>query len=118
MVVNVARTSDEDLFTVVDTVNEYVLSKQLPPGYKLKVWSNKSTDVRDRIDLLTRNGLQGLLLVFIVLAIFLELRLAFWVAMGIPISIMAAGFILLMTGQTLNMPQHVCILDGARNRGR
>ena len=38
-----------------------------------------------------------------VLAIFLDLRLAFWVAMGIPASILAAGFILLITGQTLNM---------------
>jgi multidrug efflux pump subunit AcrB len=99
----VARTSDEDLFTVVDTVQEYVREKQLPPGYRLRVWSDVSVDVRDRIELLTRNGLQGLLLVFLVLAIFLELRLAFWVALGIPISILAAGFILLMTGQTLNM---------------
>jgi len=41
--------------------------------------------------------------VFIVLAVFLELRLAFWVAMGIPISILGAGFILLITGQTMNM---------------
>ena len=103
MVVNVARTADEDLFTVVDSVQSYVAGKKMPPGYRLKVWSDVSIDVRDRIDLLTRNGLQGLLLVFIVLAIFLELRLAFWVAMGIPICVLAAGFILLMTGQTLNM---------------
>lgn len=103
MVINIARTSDEDLFTVVDTVKDYVGSTKLPPGYQLKIWSDVSTDVRDRIELLTRNGLQGLLLVFLVLAIFLELRLAFWVAMGIPICILAAGFILLMTGQTLNM---------------
>ena len=44
-----------------------------------------------------------MILVFLVLAIFLELRLAFWVALGIPISILGAGFVLLMTGQTLNM---------------
>ena len=103
LVINIARTSDEDLFTVVDTVKEYIESTSLPPGYRLKIWSDVSVDVGDRISLLTRNGLQGLLLVFLVLAIFLELRLAFWVAMGIPISILAAGFILLMTGQTLNM---------------
>jgi len=103
LVINVARTADEDLFTVVDTVKEYVSQKKLPPGYRMKVWSDVSVDVRDRIELLTRNGMQGLLLVFLVLAIFLELRLAFWVAMGIPICILAAGFILLITGQTLNM---------------
>ena len=46
---------------------------------------------------------KGLLLVFVVLAVFLDLRLAFWVAMGIPISILGAGFVLLAFDQTLNM---------------
>ncbi len=50
-----------------------------------------------------RNGLQGLVLVFMVLAIFLDLRLAFWVALGIPVSVFGAGAVLLATGQTLNM---------------
>lgn len=105
LVINIARTSDEDLFTVVDTVTKYVEEKNasMPAGYELKMWNDVSVDVHDRIELLSRNGLQGLILVFIVLAVFLELRLAFWVAMGIPISILAAGFILLLTGQTLNM---------------
>ncbi len=103
IVIQVARTSDEDLFTVVDTVKKYAATRQLPPGYQLKLWQDISTDVRDRIELLTRNGLQGLLLVFLVLAIFLDLRLAFWVALGIPVAILGAGVVLLLTGQTLNM---------------
>lgn len=103
IVISVARTADEDLFTVVDTVKEYASTKVLPPGYRLKLWQDISSDVRDRIELLSRNGLQGLLLVFLVLAIFLDLRLAFWVALGIPVSILGAGFVLLMFGQTLNM---------------
>ena len=45
----------------------------------------------------------GLILVFFVLAIFLELKLAFWVALGIPISLLGAGSLLLFGGQTLNM---------------
>ena len=103
LVIRIAKTKEEDLFTIVESVQAYVAEKQLPPGYTLDTWGNISIDVRDRIDLLTRNGLQGLILVFIVLAVFLELRLAFWVAMGIPISILGAGFILLITGQTMNM---------------
>ena len=103
LVIEVSKTDDEDLFTVVDTVKEYVATKQLPPGYSIQLWGDVSIDVTDRIDLLSRNGTQGLILVFVVLAIFLELRLAFWVAMGIPICVLGAGFILLMTGQTLNM---------------
>ena len=103
LVVRVAKTNEEDLFTIVESVQAYVAKKNLPAGYSMDTWGNVSVDVHDRIELLTRNGLQGLILVFIVLAIFLELRLAFWVAMGIPISILGAGFILLATGQTMNM---------------
>lgn len=103
LVINIERTSNEDLFTVVNAVKAYMAQKQMPPGYQLKSWNDTSVDVQDRLDLLTRNGLQGLALVFIVLAVFLELRLAFWVALGIPISILGAGYVLLGTGQTLNM---------------
>ena len=103
--ISVTKTNNEDLFTIVDAVQEYVRTKQkqLPPGYEIKTWGDISLDVVDRIDLLTRNGIQGLLLVFLVLAVFLDLRLAFWVAIGIPVSVLGAGFILLAFGQTLNM---------------
>lgn len=103
LVIEVSKTDEEDLFTVVEAVKSYVANRKVPQGYRLETWGDVSSDVVDRIDLLARNGLQGLILVFIVLAIFLDLRLAFWVAMGIPISILGAGFVLLAFGQTLNM---------------
>ncbi|MGD1974730.1 MAG: efflux RND transporter permease subunit, partial [Desulfobacterales bacterium] len=67
------------------------------------IWGDISTMVESRIDLMLRNGLQGILLVFIALALFLNLRLAFWVALGIPISFMAAFIILNGFDQTINM---------------
>ena len=103
LVIQVSKTNREDLFTVVETVKQYVAQKKVPSGYTISTWGDISRDVYARIDLLMRNGLQGLVLVFIVLAIFLDLRLAFWVAMGIPISILGAGFLLLAFGQSLNM---------------
>ncbi len=103
MVLQVSKTNKEDLFTVVETVKDYIQSKQMPTGYEITYWGDMSEDVYDRIDLLMRNGAQGLLLVFVVLAVFLDLRLAFWVAMGIPISILGAGVMLLAFGQTMNM---------------
>ena len=103
LVIRIAKTAEEDLFTVIEAVNNYVENRAMPVGYSLTRWGDISVDVRDRMELLVRNGSQGLLFVFIVLAIFLDLRLAFWVAMGIPISILGAGFVLLFTGQTLNM---------------
>jgi multidrug efflux pump subunit AcrB len=67
------------------------------------VWGDTSVEVRDRLDLLIRNGLQGLILVFVILSLFLDLKLAFWVALGIPISLLGACAVLLQFDQTLNM---------------
>jgi multidrug efflux pump subunit AcrB len=105
MVINVERTKTEDLLAMVDAVKQFVGENEalLPPGYRYELWGDTSVDVRDRLDLLLRNGLSGLALVFLVLALFLEMRLAFWVALGIPISILGAGAILGWGGQTLNM---------------
>ncbi|TWU20009.1 efflux RND transporter permease subunit [Allorhodopirellula heiligendammensis] len=103
MVINVQRTKSEDLLALVDDVRGYAATAELPPGYRMVLWGDTSVDVRDRISLLMRNGAQGLTLVFLVLAFFLEVRLAFWVALGIPISIMGAGAALVYGGQTLNM---------------
>ena len=103
MVVNVDRTKTEDLLAVVDAVREYSTTAKVPDGYELMVWGDTSIEVRDRLNLLLRNGAQGLALVFLVLTLFLEMRLAFWVALGIPISILGAGIALAAGDQTLNM---------------
>ncbi|MCA9264278.1 MAG: efflux RND transporter permease subunit, partial [Planctomycetales bacterium] len=77
MVIAVERTRNEDLLRVVDEVKGFVKTADLPAGYSLKTWADTSVDVRDRMNLLIKNGLQGLVLVFLMLAIFLDLRLSF-----------------------------------------
>ena len=110
LVISVDRTANEDVLAICDRVQRYALDKQagrgyeaLPAGYQLVTWFDQSVMVRDRMLLLRKNGVQGLLLVFLVLAVFLELRLAFWVALGIPISVLGAGAVLHQMGHTLNM---------------
>lgn len=107
LVISIERTSDEDLLEIADEVHAYVAeaiaANDLPAGYSMQVWGDTSVDVRDRMRMLRDNGLQGLLFVFILLALFLEFRLAFWVSLGIPICVMGAGIVLLGTDQTLNM---------------
>ena len=103
LAVAVKASDREDLLSMTAAVRNYVANQSLPAGYSFEVWSDSSIDVKDRLDLLVRNGLQGLVLVFIVLALFLELRLSFWVALGIPISILGACAVLYQTDQTLNM---------------
>ncbi len=103
LVVSIERTSAEDLLSISDEVNMFVKNADVPDGYALKTWGDESVDVRDRIRMLRSNGLQGGIIVFLLLAMFLNLRLAFWVAMGIPISVFGAGAVLLYMGDTLNM---------------
>ena len=99
----VQRTANEDLLRIAEEVRAHCEAAKLPAGYTVVPWGDRSIDVRDRLDMLVENGRMGLLLVFLVLAVFLELRLAFWVALGIPISMLGAGGVLLGAGQTLNM---------------
>ncbi len=103
LVISVDRTAQEDLLAIADTVRDYVEKRKLPAGYELMYYADRSIDVEDRMNLLVKNGLQGLALVFISLALFLNLRYAFWVALGIPVALLGACAVLLFLGQTLNM---------------
>jgi multidrug efflux pump subunit AcrB len=105
VLVQVNRTSREDVIEMAGVVRDYVAKQQynMPAGINLAIWMDLSIMVQDRIDLLLRNGIQGITLVFIILALFLNLRLAFWVAIGIPISFMGAFLVLDVAGETINM---------------
>jgi HAE1 family hydrophobic/amphiphilic exporter-1 len=103
MVVSVDRSSGEDLLAMVAAVKEYVAGARLPEGYELALWADQSIDVRDRLDMLISNGLQGLVIVFVILALFLDLKIAFWVALGIPFAMLGTGALMAVTDQTLNM---------------
>ncbi|MCR9137672.1 MAG: efflux RND transporter permease subunit [Alphaproteobacteria bacterium] len=78
-----------DISRVVRTVVED-FEAQLPPSVSISVWGDSAGYISDRLALLRSNGVQGLLLVTLMLSIFLNVRLAFWVAMGIPVSVAGA----------------------------
>ena len=103
MVITIDRAAGEDLLAMVAAVKDYAAEAALPKGYELALWSDQSTDVKDRLDMLIRNGAQGLVIVFVILALFLDLRIAFWVALGIPFAMLGTGALMSVTGQTLNM---------------
>ena len=104
-IVQMSRTSEQDIIEIATIARNYVETQKskIPEDFEIAVWGDISTMVQDRIDLMLRNGLQGISLVFIALALFLNLRLAFWVAIGIPISFMAAFGVLNGFDQTINM---------------
>lgn len=63
------------------------MRQQIPENINVDIWADQSGYISDRLALLKSNAFQGLLIVFIILSLFLNFKLAFWVAMGIPISI-------------------------------
>lgn len=101
--VQIDTTSTEDIINVGNAVKNFVRSYEVPSGFELIYFRDRTDDVEARLWLLVKNGWQGLLLVFILLTVFLELRLAIWVSMGIPLSIAGACVVMYYTGQTLNM---------------
>ena len=88
----VVITNDDNIIEVSKKVRALIdeLESAMPVGVKLKVWGDWSNYIQERLNLLGENAFMGLILVFILLAIFLDLRLAFWVALGVPISIAGA----------------------------
>ena len=98
ILLSVFRTGDQGALEIADLVHQYVEEKQalLPAGISASIWQDQSVVLSNRLSILLRNGLAGFVLVFVLLALFLELRLAFWVSIGIPVSFL--GAILLMPG--------------------
>jgi len=90
---------------VAEAVKRYVeaIRPTLPAGVEISTWDDDSIILRQRIGLLLRNGRLGLILVFLCLALFLDLRLAFWTTMGIPISILGGFWLIPQFGVTVNM---------------
>lgn len=104
--INVYRVGDQTPASVASAAQEVLegLEEHLPEGVHITVLRNASKMFNDRMNLLGRNAYQGLLLVFIMLALFLEPRLAFWVTMGIPVSFLGAFlFIPSWDNTSLNM---------------
>jgi multidrug efflux pump subunit AcrB len=101
----VNRTDSQDTIAISDQVLDYIKSREndLPRGVRLGHWYNMADLVQDRIDLLLKNGIQGIVLVFVVLALFLDLGLAFWVSSGIPITFMGTFLVLEAMGASINM---------------
>ena len=83
---------EENLLDIAQAVKDTLIEQRLslPNEIKLVSWADSSHYITERLSLLKDNAVQGLLLVFILLSFFLNIKLAFWVAMGIPISVAGA----------------------------
>ncbi|TNF26232.1 MAG: efflux RND transporter permease subunit [Deltaproteobacteria bacterium] len=103
VMVSVYRTADQTPVEVADAVKDYVAAQQgqLPAGVGVATWMDTSEWYRQRLDLMIRNMFMGFILVLVLLSLFLETRLAFWVTLGIPTSFL--GSLLLMPSLDLSV---------------
>lgn len=105
VIVEVKRQSDENALKISDQVHAYVRNARatFPEGVKLATWDDDSVSLRGRISTLFWNLLQGSILVFLLLGIFLRLSIAFWVVLGIPVSFAGALMLMPELGITANI---------------
>ncbi len=102
---HVERATTADALEVQDILARELagIRAELPPSLRLEVYNVMADLIRDRIRLLLENGATGFLLVLLILFLFLDVRVAFWVAVGIPVSFGAMLAVLWLTGRTINM---------------
>ena len=105
VLLRVLRTQSSDTLKAAETLNTWLKETQplLPPSVQLNAYNEAYILIEDRINLLIKNGLGGLILVVSILFIFLNGRVAFWVAIGIPVSFMGTLAVLYLMGGSINM---------------
>jgi len=103
--VQVYRIGDQSPLEIAETVKRIAEdeSQAFPPGIQYRIDSNTADDYRERLSLLTENGLLAIVIVLIILGLFLEYKLAFWVMMGMTISFVGSMLFLPALGLSLNM---------------
>ena len=105
MFVGVNLVGDQDVLRAAEELRTYVNNKKanMPAGIEIDYFYDQARYLQDRINLLYRNFAIGITLVLILLTMFLKPSLAFWVAMGIPISFGGALLILPLVGVSVNI---------------
>ncbi|MFW5642170.1 MAG: efflux RND transporter permease subunit [Roseicyclus sp.] len=102
---DVERTGTEQVLAITEAVTEYqetALPDLLPPGVESAIWSNSGAQLQGRIDLLAKNGAIGAGLILLVLALFLDLRVAAWVAAGVVIAFTGAFLLMQVFGVAIS----------------
>jgi multidrug efflux pump subunit AcrB len=114
IVLKLSRTAAGDSLEAARVLDAWFTETRptLPPGVELEVFSERWELILDRINVLLKNGAGGLLLVLITLFLFLSGRVAFWVAVGIPVSFMATLAVLYLAGGSINMVSLFALIMG------
>ena len=103
LLVKIQKSETEDALAIAAQLKDFLGSYQAAEGMAVDIWDDQTDILEQRLSLLVRNGLLGFALVFMFLVIMLDLRLATWVAMGVPISFLGALLFFAPFGVNINM---------------
>ncbi len=103
--IQVYRIGDQSALEIAEKVRNYIAERQadLPVGITLSYWDDNSTILKGRLSTLTNNAIQGGFLVILLLSLFLQPAVAFWVFIGIPVSFLGALMTMSIFGTSINM---------------
>ena len=101
--VRVDAQSGQSLQEIARDVRRFIANYAAPPGTSVSLWHDETTFIVDRISTVTANGVIGVVLVFLVLLLIFDLRIALWIAMGIPISFLGSLVFFDATGMSVNV---------------
>ena len=100
---SIYRVGDQSPLDIAEITYGILDDFQLPPGIEYRIDSNRAEDYSERLSLLTENGILAIIIVMVILTLFLEYRLAFWVMMGMAISFIGGIILLPFIGVSINM---------------
>lgn len=103
--IRVQAIGDQNALQISEEVNKYLKeeAKRLPPNIKADSWGDASFYLADRLNMMLENMALGALLVFIILTIFLKLKLAFWVMVGLPVCFLGTLMLMPIFDVTINL---------------
>jgi len=103
--IRVLSVGDQSELEISQTVRDYIAKKQdsIPSGVGMKAWADVTYYLKGRLDMMIKNLVIGALLVFLSLALFLRLKLAFWVMVGLPVAFLGTFFMMPVFGITVNL---------------
>jgi multidrug efflux pump subunit AcrB len=103
--INVMSTENESELVIAEAVRDYVEARNrtLPSEVRLTAWADSTYYLQGRMDMLLSNMLMGALLVFVILGLFLHIKLAAWVIVGLPVAFLGAFMLLPVVDVTVNV---------------
>jgi multidrug efflux pump subunit AcrB len=103
--INVMSSADENELDISESVKRFVAQRQLslPEGVRLTAWADSTYYLQGHLNMMLGNMALGAVLVFLILGLFLHIRIASWVIVGLPVAFLGAFMMLPLVGVTINM---------------